>query len=318
MPENFEHRNALLNHLYATTEDPARWDEALHHFRQLLHARCCLLAAYSMGTGMADLIVHSGLTEPYRRTYERRFAGHGPWLRADDELLVSGAVVADRDVMPDETLRRTPFYLDWLRPQGLCHGVTAVLGCEGDWISYAQCFRRESDGPFRHDDLETCRWVAGHLGRLLRLRRCVLEALHRGGGVPLRTATRSLAAAVLADARVAPRSASLDPDPLAAAIRLIRRPGDARRAVTSSRADDAGARAEALRRRFGLTPAEARVALLLGRGRSVGEIAAALGVATTTVRTHLRQIFAKTNTHRQSELLMLLLGAEAAPLAANG
>ena len=69
-------------------------------------------------------------------------------------------------------------------------------------------------------------------------------------------------------------------------------------------------RSESLRRRFGLTPAEADVAseILKGDGREAA--AARLGVAVTTVRAHLTHIFEKTGVRRQAELGRLLLESD--------
>lgn len=57
---------------------------------------------------------------------------------------------------------------------------------------------------------------------------------------------------------------------------------------------------------FDLTPAEARLLELVGAGRTNVEAAAALGVALSTVRTHLLRLFAKTGTNRQADLVGLL------------
>jgi len=57
---------------------------------------------------------------------------------------------------------------------------------------------------------------------------------------------------------------------------------------------------------FGLTAAETRISIELVRGRGIKEIAAALHVAEGTVRTQLKSILAKTDTHRQADLLRLL------------
>jgi DNA-binding CsgD family transcriptional regulator/PAS domain-containing protein len=57
---------------------------------------------------------------------------------------------------------------------------------------------------------------------------------------------------------------------------------------------------------FGLTPAEANVALLLHQGRDLNAVASALGVTRNTARTHLQQVLAKTGCHRQTELVLRL------------
>jgi DNA-binding CsgD family transcriptional regulator len=66
--------------------------------------------------------------------------------------------------------------------------------------------------------------------------------------------------------------------------------------------------ATALIQLYGLTPREADLAGALGTGASVEEAAARLGMRYETARTHLRRIFAKTSTRRQSELVVLLTG----------
>ncbi len=63
---------------------------------------------------------------------------------------------------------------------------------------------------------------------------------------------------------------------------------------------------------YGLTAAEARLALGLAQGRGLDEMAAALGLSRHTVRTQLKQVFAKSGTRRQPELVRLLLTGPAA------
>lgn len=62
-----------------------------------------------------------------------------------------------------------------------------------------------------------------------------------------------------------------------------------------------------LRMLFGLTEAEARLAALLAQGRELREAAEALEVTYGTARTRLAQIFQKTDTRRQAELVGLVL-----------
>jgi DNA-binding CsgD family transcriptional regulator/PAS domain-containing protein len=70
-----------------------------------------------------------------------------------------------------------------------------------------------------------------------------------------------------------------------------------------------------LRRLFGLTSAEALLACEIAAGRTVEQAAARMGVSHETARSRLKLVFLKTNTHRQSELLRLLLSG-AAPILA--
>jgi len=62
-----------------------------------------------------------------------------------------------------------------------------------------------------------------------------------------------------------------------------------------------------LRELFELTPAEASVASRLATGESVEQICEALKITANTCRTHLKRIYAKTETSRQGELVNLIL-----------
>jgi DNA-binding CsgD family transcriptional regulator len=63
--------------------------------------------------------------------------------------------------------------------------------------------------------------------------------------------------------------------------------------------------ADALALLYDLTPAESRIFELIVDGRAPADIAAALGIAPSTVKTHLLRVFDKTGCSRQAELVKL-------------
>ncbi len=65
-----------------------------------------------------------------------------------------------------------------------------------------------------------------------------------------------------------------------------------------------------LRRRFSLTPSEARIALLLAEGLSYAEVADRLGVSYHTVHTHVKAIHEKVNVKSNGRLLALIRKVE--------
>jgi DNA-binding NarL/FixJ family response regulator len=65
--------------------------------------------------------------------------------------------------------------------------------------------------------------------------------------------------------------------------------------------------AEVLADLFDLTPTEVEVARLLAQGQRTDKIASELSIAPTTVAFHLRNLFDKTGTRRQADLIVLLL-----------
>lgn len=88
-----------------------------------------------------------------------------------------------------------------------------------------------------------------------------------------------------------------------ARLRQIGRIRSARRPHSPQPACDAGT----LARSYGLTPAEIRISRALTEGSNLTQIATDLGVSRSTVAFHMRNIFQKTGTGRQAELVALLL-----------
>ena len=72
---------------------------------------------------------------------------------------------------------------------------------------------------------------------------------------------------------------------------------------------------ECIARHYQLTPTELRVLLAIVEVGGVPEVAEALGVADTTVKTHLGNLYGKTGVSRQADLVKLVAGF-ASPLAA--
>ena len=57
---------------------------------------------------------------------------------------------------------------------------------------------------------------------------------------------------------------------------------------------------------FNLTPAQARVGLALYQGKTIAQAAAELQIAQTTFKSHLKELFGKTETTGQVQLVAVL------------
>jgi DNA-binding CsgD family transcriptional regulator len=70
-------------------------------------------------------------------------------------------------------------------------------------------------------------------------------------------------------------------------------------------------RATVMRMIYGLTPTESRFADFLLEGLTVRDVANRLNITIETARFHLKRVLAKTGTHRQTELMQLMLSLPA-------
>lgn len=76
--------------------------------------------------------------------------------------------------------------------------------------------------------------------------------------------------------------------------------------LVASRAEPASFNAPLAKKLYGLSEREVDVAREVAAGRTLADVAAALHVEKETVRSHLKQIFSKTQTARQADLVRLL------------
>lgn len=122
--------------------------------------------------------------------------------------------------------------------------------------------------------------------------------------------------------RATPDTAALAVDPIVVPrrakrpllIRVLPVDGAARSPFLGARAllvfsdlqGKSGPQPQLLSRIFGLSQAEAKLAVVIAAGHSPQEAAAKLGIARETARNQLKAVFAKTGTHRQGELIALL------------
>jgi DNA-binding CsgD family transcriptional regulator len=156
-----------------------------------------------------------------------------------------------------------------------------------------------------------------HLSDAASIRACVGRLVARDGA-----AERLLRRAITAALDPAARSAAVDiaaPRTDGAALRLrvmpvppnrlgTGRPRCALVLIDEPEADRARS-VERFARRHGLTGAEHALLAQLAAGRSLAEAASRLGRSVSTARNQLQMIFAKSETHRQSELIARVLSA---------
>lgn len=179
-----------------------------------------------------------------------------------------GALWHDHEIMPQALLTTTAFWTDWMLPEQFASWSCMIIGQRGPHVICLEVYKRGRQAPMGAGAMHLLSRLAPHLIRAWRLGED----------------TRQL--------RPAARPAASDPDPDDPAGR-------------SSAADLP--RMARLRAEFGLTKAEARLALALAEGRSPAQAAKDFDVKLTTIRSQLQQIFAKTGTSRQAELVAMLL-----------
>lgn len=299
--------------------------------------------------------------------------GHGlPWGDPLDARW-RGRFGHGAECFPDEAVASTPFYREWMAPQGLAPqgpighivhvadgiptsglcifrrvggpplgeaqraGLDALVphlaeayaihqsfgGAVRERIAVAEVLDRLPQGVALVDDrgavLVSNRMADRMLesGELIRLQSGFLRAASPEADRELQEVLRRVSAgfarALSEPGAVVPLPRSRGPGGSAAVAQLLEpSPGHGlRTAVASVILTDPElvprSTAAVLGALYGLTPAEAELLQLLVAGGTLEEAARGRGVALGTARKQLAQVFAKTGTHRQGELLELVL-----------
>jgi DNA-binding CsgD family transcriptional regulator len=180
-----------------------------------------------------------------------------------------GAVWQDRQIMSDALPTTTLSWADWAQAKGRGSWACVIVGRDERQVVCLEVFAGARRAASRPALDDFLRQLAPHLTRAWRLDRTSRSMLAAPSGA----------------------ASPSQPDPDAAcAPDFATLPEDVR-----------------LRAEFGLTKAEARLALRLAEGSSLASAARAFNVKLTTIRSQLQQVFSKTGTARQTELMAMLL-----------
>src|SRR5262249_1027483 len=161
----------LIGLAYEAAADPARWSECLSALSEVL--RCPAIGAFSLAPGRANsrASMWSGhdpaLLPRFDASYGRPDVNPYP-QRADPSMLTPGTVVRAEAVCPDRELRRTEYFEDWLRPQGLGAGGFGIIGTARQPVvlSFA---RAPSRGHLDAQEIGIARTLVPHLSRTVGL-----------------------------------------------------------------------------------------------------------------------------------------------------
>jgi DNA-binding CsgD family transcriptional regulator len=180
-----------------------------------------------------------------------------------------GSVWQDREFMSDALPTTKLLWTDWMQSNGLVSWACVIVGRDERQAACLEAYAATGRGSSCPELDDFLRQLAPHLTRAWRLGGPSRSMLATPLGAPSPSRSHSDAAP------------ARDLAGLSGVLRL---------------------RAE-----FGLTKAEARLALCLAEGSSLASAAQGFNVKLTTIRSQLQQVFAKTGTSRQTELVAMLL-----------
>jgi DNA-binding CsgD family transcriptional regulator len=354
----------LVQRIYDAALDPRLWTGFLDAFADVIRSGATSLIVHDHSSVSGHITVVTRMDPIFQRKYNEYYASVNIWKNNYEQHYRSGAIINSSALCSNQTLEKTEFYADFLRPANLYYSAGPVIYREGSVSATLSTQRSRDQQPFDREE-RIFRVLAPHLDRALRINRGLSEAgatrealanspvgvmifglnlkllyvnerargiLEQADGLRLKNGKIVAAAQsesralekLLASAVQTARGLSLAPggylsisqpsgardlqllispvrlrfllDPYAPAVLLMMGGGPAQPVKASS-----------LAALFGLTKSEAALTVKLIQGRNLARAAKELGMSYGTARWHLKSIFQKTGTHRQADLVGLVL-----------
>jgi hypothetical protein len=125
---------------------------------------------------------HVLVDETAMAAYATHYYSLSPW-REWTALAPQGAVAGGAAInpLPPEQYENTAFYADFLRPNGMHHGLSARICRDGSQATDLAVLRPREKGPMTIHEINLVRYLMPHVRRALRVRHAVGAADLTGG-----------------------------------------------------------------------------------------------------------------------------------------
>lgn len=159
----------LLAALYDAASDKSLWPVFLHDLALAANSNQAAILLHDLNHGEHAVSVGWGIDPSGVRSYQEYFGARDLWLQKGAPLAYAGWLATTEEVCPFEELRRSEFYNDYLRPNGVAHGMWGVIEKSPSSIMNVGVYREPRRQPFQHKNLELLRFLGPHLQRAFRL-----------------------------------------------------------------------------------------------------------------------------------------------------
>lgn len=168
----------LIDALYASATDPAKWDMFLDRITQSF-AGPATLYRWPRHAPDDNIPIFDNFRDwpDHYQAYHEYYRHRNVWVI--DAAGLPGAIHPSEQIVRADLLERTEFYADWLRPLGLKHGVSCRLIDRNDMAYNLGIIRSPSRGAFEGRDQHLLSAIIPHMQRALELAHMLEELQER-------------------------------------------------------------------------------------------------------------------------------------------
>jgi DNA-binding CsgD family transcriptional regulator/PAS domain-containing protein len=160
----------VMAHVYGSPIDPAGWTEAMRLIADGIGATTVGIHIHSPdGHDASTIALHGEPPPAMLRRYQTYFAERNVWLTEGAAKLKSGAILTGEELCSEETLLRSEFYNDFLRPLRVRFSIRAVIDAAPEPLTYLFAVRPSGRRPFGSVERRRLGATAPHLIRAMRI-----------------------------------------------------------------------------------------------------------------------------------------------------
>jgi len=161
--------DGLVKLIYEAALDATRWMEFLVDISGRLNSHTGLIWANDFNAGAIDsglagqdVFTQIGFTASALTSLAGYYAQRNVWLE-DPRMHQGGRVINGSMLFPNNRLKKTEFWGDWLRVQGIFHTAAAIVEKKHDRSVNVTVCRPESMGEYTEDELALLQRLMPHL-----------------------------------------------------------------------------------------------------------------------------------------------------------
>lgn len=167
----------LIETLYQSVQNPDAWSSVMGLLCRHVHADSAMIRFYTPNWSSVELVATHGFDHSFNTAYSQHFVHLDPIPEAIEQSgLPPGRLAFLQELIPNEKLKHTEFYNDYLRPQDKHHVMGGYLLREGNSKALFGMQRGRRRRPFDAPDKAVLKILTPHFKQALRLHEALSQA----------------------------------------------------------------------------------------------------------------------------------------------
>ena len=173
MNRDAAHLSELTHLIYSAALHPDQWSDAVAAIAASFNCKQALFCTPYLGPQQGGFYFYCGIEDVYVQLYATHYIDKNVWNHALEKrgLWIEGKVYTTEEVIPLEELYASPFYNEFLKPQGTaqaCYGVV-FAGSVDLPATMLNMFRDMHEPAFNEKDRAWMRLLVAHVSRAMGL-----------------------------------------------------------------------------------------------------------------------------------------------------